>query len=308
MPATMSADGAKILSGTEVAKEIKAQLTEDVKKLQTERPGFVPGLAVVQVGNREDSNVYIRMKLKAAEEIGIIPRHVRLPKSTTQEQLIEEIGKLNKDESVHGIIVQMPPDSEHPIDGTIALNSVSPSKDVDGLNTENAGRVARGELQNCFLPCTPNGCMELIRRTGVPVEGSRAVVLGRSKIVGAPMHDLLLWNHATVTTCHSKTRDLPKVVSEADIVVVAIGKAEMVRGDWVKPGAVVIDCGINAIPDATKKSGQKLVGDVQFEEVKKVASYITPVPGGVGPMTVAMLMKNTVLAASRASKAGATAS
>jgi len=296
----MEEEGAKVLSGTEVAKDVKSKLVEEVKKLQVDNPGFVPGLAVVQVGDREDSNVYIRMKMKAAQEIGINPQHIRLPKSTTQDQLIEAIGKLNTDDSIHGIILQMPPDSDYAIDGTVALNSVSPLKDVDGLNTENAGRVARGELTNCFLPCTPHGCMELIRRTGVPVEGSRAVVLGRSKIVGAPMHDLLLWNHATVTTCHSKTKDLPNVVAEADIVVVAIGRPEMVRGNWIKSGAVVIDCGINAIPDASKKSGQRLVGDVHFDEVKKKASYITPVPGGVGPMTVAMLMKNTVLAASRA--------
>ncbi|GAB6026042.1 C-1-tetrahydrofolate synthase, cytoplasmic [Chamberlinius hualienensis] len=261
---------------------------------------------IVQVGDREDSNVYIRMKLKLAQEIGINPQHIKLPKTTTQEQLLETVDKLNKDENIHGIIIQMPPESDHPIDGTVALNAVSPLKDVDGLNTENAGKVARGELKDCFLPCTPHGCLELIKRTGVPIEGSRAVVLGRSKIVGAPMHDLLLWNHATVTQCHSKTKNLSEVTSEADILVVAIGRPEMVRGNWVKDGAVVIDCGINAIPDASKKSGHRLVGDVCYEEARKKASFITPVPGGVGPMTVAMLMQNTVLAASRfaARKAG----
>lgn len=296
----------QVLSGTEVSKEIKAKLTEDVKHLLEKYPGFTPGFTVVQVGDKEDSNVYIRMKLKFAQEIGINHNHIKLPRTTTQAQLLETIDKLNNDENIHGIIIQMPTDSIEPIDGSVALNAVSPLKDVDGLNVVNAGKVARGELKDCFLPCTPHGCLELIKKTGVSIEGSRAVVLGRSKIVGAPMHDLLLWNHATVTQCHSKTKNLAQVTAEADILVVGIGRAEMVRGDWVKDGAVVIDCGINPIPDATKKSGHRLVGDVCYEEAKRKASYITPVPGGVGPMTVAMLMRNTVLAASRfaAKKAG----
>jgi methylenetetrahydrofolate dehydrogenase (NADP+)/methenyltetrahydrofolate cyclohydrolase/formyltetrahydrofolate synthetase len=296
----MGSQVASILSGTEISKQIRAQLKAEVKEIQTEDPGFVPGLAIVQVGNREDSNVYIRMKMKNAAEIGINAQHVKLPKSISQTELLKEIDKLNNDTAVHGIIVQMPLDSDEKIEGSIALNAVSQSKDVDGLHSLNAAKVARGELEDCFVPCTPNGCMELIKKSGVKVEGSRAVVLGRSKIVGMPMAELLCWNHATVTICHSKTKDLPSVIKEADILVVAIGRAEMVRGDWVKPGAVVIDCGISAVPDPSKASGQKLLGDVAFEEVKAVASHITPVPGGVGPMTVSMLMSNTVKAAKKA--------
>ncbi|XP_068110344.1 C-1-tetrahydrofolate synthase, cytoplasmic isoform X1 [Hyperolius riggenbachi] len=178
-------------------------------------------------------------------------------------------------------------------------NAVSTAKDVDGLTSINAGKLARGDLGDCFIPCTPKGCLDLIRQTGVQIAGKRAVVIGRSKIVGAPMHDLLLWNHATVTTCHSKTDPLSEEVIRADILVVGAGKAEMVKGEWIKPGAIVIDCGINYVPDATKASGKRVVGDVAYEEAKERASYITPVPGGVGPMTVAMLMENTVESAKR---------
>jgi len=298
----MGSQGASILSGTEISKQIRAQLKEEVKQIQQLDPNFVPGLAIVQVGDREDSNVYIRMKMKNAAEIGINARHVKLPKSISQTELLTEIDKLNNDSSVHGIIVQMPLDSDEKIEGSIALNAVSQTKDVDGLHSLNAAKVARGEFSGCFVPCTPNGCLELIKKSGVKLEGSRAVVLGRSKIVGMPMAELLCWNHATVTICHSKTKDLPAVTREADILVVAIGRPEMVRGDWVKPGAVVIDCGITAVPDVSKASGQKLLGDVAYEEVKAVAGYITPVPGGVGPMTVCMLLSNTVKAAKLANK------
>nr|CAD7402994.1 unnamed protein product [Timema cristinae] len=204
----------------------------------------------------------------------------------------------------------MPLDSDNTINSHLVTDTVSPDKDVDGLNTVNEGRVAVGDLEG-FVPCTPNGVMELIKRSvewsGVEIAGSNAVVLGRSKIVGTPASELLKWHHATVTICHSKTKNLSQLTAQADILVVAIGRAEMVKGSWIKPGAIVIDCGINSIPgqsrpqipNDTKKSGQRLVGDVAFEEAKKVASYITPVPGGVGPMTVAMLMKNTVLSAQR---------
>jgi len=292
-------DEAQILSGTVVAQEIREKLAAQVIALKEKHPDFTPGLTIVQVGNREDSNVYIRAKIKAATDIGIRASQLKLPASISEQELLEKIRDLNNDPTVHGIIVQMPLDSEHNIDGAIALNAVASAKDVDGLHIENSGKVARGILNDCFIPCTPNGCLELIKKSGIKIEGARAVVLGRSKIVGSPMHDLLVWNNATVTTCHSRTRDLPDEVRKGDIVVVAIGKPQMVKGDWIKKGAVVIDCGINAIPDSTKKSGQRLVGDVDFEEVKKVASYITPVPGGVGPLTVAMLMNNTVLAATR---------
>ncbi|CAL4082611.1 unnamed protein product [Meganyctiphanes norvegica] len=293
------ADEAKILSGKEVSGDVRSRLKEEVAKIKEEFPDFVPGLAIVQVGGREDSNVYIRMKIKAAEEIGIYARHINFPRNITEAQLLQEVQKLNNDPTVHGMIVQVPLDSEEKIDDDLVLNAITVDKDVDGLTTASAGLLSHGILDGGFLPCTPNGCMELIRRSGCTIQGATAVVLGRSKIVGTPMAELLKWHHATVTTCHSRTKNLPDVCRTADILVVGIGRPEMVKKDWVKPGAVVIDCGINSIPDATKKSGQRLVGDVAYGEVKQVASYITPVPGGVGPMTVAMLMNNTVLSARR---------
>ncbi|XP_063985340.1 C-1-tetrahydrofolate synthase, cytoplasmic isoform X2 [Diachasmimorpha longicaudata] len=290
-----------VLSGTDLAKEIRDDLTKQVSSLRSKLPDYTPGLAIVQVGGREDSNVYIRMKIKAATEIGINATHVKLPNTTTEMELLSKLDKLNNDPATHGIIVQMPLDSVNRINSHLITDTVSPEKDVDGLNTINEGRVAIGDMTG-FLPCTPNGCIELIKKSGVQIAGANAVVLGRSKIVGTPVAELLKWHNATVTVCHSRTRDLSKVVGQADILVVGIGQPEMVKGSWIKPGAVVIDCGINAIPDATKKSGQRLVGDVEYSTAKEVASYITPVPGGVGPMTVAMLMKNTVISAERAAQ------
>ncbi|XP_031785536.1 C-1-tetrahydrofolate synthase, cytoplasmic isoform X1 [Nasonia vitripennis] len=290
-----------VLSGTDLAKEIRESLAKDVAAIQQKLPNYAPGLAIVQVGGREDSNVYIRMKIKAASEIGIKATHVKMPNTTTEHELLTKLNKLNNDPDTHGIIVQMPLDSVNKINSHLITDTVSPDKDVDGLNTINEGRVAIGDMSG-FLPCTPNGCIELIKRSGVPIAGAQAVVLGRSKIVGTPVAELLKWHNATVTVCHSRTKDLPSVVSKADIVVVGIGQPELVKGSWIKPGAVVIDCGINSIPDPTKKSGQRLVGDVDYAEAAKVASYITPVPGGVGPMTVAMLMKNTVISAQRAAE------
>lgn len=261
--------------------------------------GFRPSLVVLQVGDRDDSNLYISTKLKAAAEIGIEAKHVRLPRSTTQQEVLQSILSVNQNPSVHGLIVQLPLDSTHHIHSQLVTNAVCPEKDVDGLSCINAGRLSRGDLDDCILPCTPNGCMELIRQTGVSVAGKNAVVIGRSKIVGSPMHDLLLWNHATVTSCHSKTTNLPEQVSRADILVVGAGRAEMVRGEWLKEGAVVIDCGINYIPDETKAGGKRVVGDVHYASACQRAGFITPVPGGVGPMTVAMLMENTVRSAQR---------
>ncbi|XP_064549646.1 C-1-tetrahydrofolate synthase, cytoplasmic isoform X1 [Drosophila montana] len=289
----------KIISGTAVAKTIREELRQEVIELRASGTQFVPGLRIVQVGGREDSNVYIRMKIKAATEIGINAVHVPLPRSITESELLDKLGELNADPLVHGIIVQMPLDCDTPIDAHRITDAVSPEKDVDGLHTMNEGRLAIGDL-NGFLPCTPWGCLELIRRTGVEIAGARAVVLGRSKIVGTPAAELLKWANATVTVCHSKTRNLEEITRTADILLVGIGVPEMVKGTWIKPGAVVIDCGINVKPDATKASGSRLVGDVDFEQAKLVAGHLTPVPGGVGPMTVAMLMKNTVVSASRA--------
>ncbi|KAJ8976305.1 hypothetical protein NQ317_010259 [Molorchus minor] len=234
------------------------------------------------------------MKLKSAAEVGIKTEHVKLPRSTTESELLNELHKLNNNPNIHGIIVQMPLDSENTINSHLITDSVSPDKDVDGLNTVNEGRVATGDLTG-FLPCTPNGVIELAKRAGVNLSGADAVVLGRSKIVGTPAAELLKWNNATVTVCHSKTKDLKAQCQKADVLVVAIGQPEFVKGDWIKPGAVVIDCGINAISGMGKQL-------TISREAKEVASYITPVPGGVGPMTVAMLMKNTVQSAQRSAQ------
>uniref|UniRef100_A0A674DRC2 C-1-tetrahydrofolate synthase, cytoplasmic n=1 Tax=Salmo trutta TaxID=8032 RepID=A0A674DRC2_SALTR len=256
-------------------------------------------VCVFQVGDRDDSNLYISMKLKAAAEIGINANHVRLPKTATEDEVLRRIVEVNENPEVHGLIVQLPLDSINPMDTEKVTNAVAPEKDVDGLTSINAGKLSRGDLQDCFIPCTPKGCMKLISQTGTSVAGKNAVVIGRSKIVGAPMHDLLLWSHATVTTCHSKTTDLAAQVGRADILVVGAGKAEMVKGEWLKEGAVVIDCGINHIPDNSKDNGMRVVGDVHYPSAKEKAGFITPVPGGVGPMTVAMLMENTVQSAKR---------
>ncbi|XP_028808898.1 C-1-tetrahydrofolate synthase, cytoplasmic isoform X4 [Denticeps clupeoides] len=255
------------------------------------------------VGDRCDSNLYISMKLKAAAEIGICANHIRLPKTATEEEVLRGILAVNEDSAVHGLIVQLPLDSIHRINIQRVTQCIAPEKDVDGLNSVNAGKLARGDLTGCFIPCTPSGCMELIAQTGVNIAGKNAVVIGRSKIVGAPMHDLLLWNHATVTTCHTMTPDLPAQVSRADILVACAGKAELVKGEWLKKGAVVIDCGINHIPDRSRPSGARVVGDVDFPSALTRAAFITPVPGGVGPMTVAMLMENTVKSAKKFLKA-----
>ncbi|XP_037819623.1 C-1-tetrahydrofolate synthase, cytoplasmic isoform X3 [Lucilia sericata] len=287
---------AKLISGTQVANEIRESLKQQVLELKNKLPNFAPGLRIVQVGGREDSNVYIRMKIKAANEIGIAVEHVKLPSTTTELELLDKINFLNNDPNVHGIIVQMPLDCENKIDSHKVTDAVCPEKDVDGLHTMNEGRVSIGDLSG-FMPCTPWGCIELIKRSGIQIAGANAVVLGRSKIVGTPAAELLKWHHATVTVCHSKTKNIEDICRTADILVVGIGVPEMVKGSWIKPGAVVIDCGINVKPDPTKKSGTCLVGDVDFKEAKLVASAITPVPGGVGPMTVAMLMQNTVRSA-----------
>ncbi|KAG7281237.1 hypothetical protein CRUP_019762 [Coryphaenoides rupestris] len=252
---------AQVISGKEVSAQVRARLKNEVEQMKAKDPNFRPGLVVLQVGDRDDSNLYISMKIKAAAEL--------------------------------------PLDSVNKMDTEKVTNAVAPEKDVDGLTSINAGKLARGDLADCFIPCTPNGCMELIKQTGMSVAGKKAVVIGRSKIVGAPMHDLLLWSHATVTTCHSKTVNLAEEASKADILVVGIGKAEMVKGEWIKKGAVVIDCGINHVPDESKPSGKRVVGDVCYTSARDQAGFITPVPGGVGPMTVAMLMSNTVLSAQR---------
>lgn len=286
---------ATIISGKEVSNEIREKLRSRVEKLPVQ-----PKLAIVQVGGRSDSDVYIRMKMEFAKSIGALSELFKLPQDTTEDIVAETVKKLNEDKSVHGIITQLPFDCTNEIDSDRIVNLIDPTKDVDGLCVYNAGKLLHGELNtSSFIPCTPNGCMELIKKAGVNLVGANAVVIGRSKIVGSPMAQLLLWNNATVTICHSKTKDLEKICRQADIIVAAVGRAQMVKKSWVKPGAVIIDCGINVIPDPTKKSGTRLVGDVDFEDCQGVAGAITPVPGGVGPMTVAMLISNTVESASR---------
>ncbi|XP_058235586.1 C-1-tetrahydrofolate synthase, cytoplasmic isoform X2 [Hemibagrus wyckioides] len=290
---------ATVISGNKISQHVTERLKKDVAEMNLQRPGFRPGLVVLQVGDRDDSNLYISMKLKAAARIGINANHIRLPNTATEGEVLQSITMFNENPDVHGLIVQLPLDSVHPINTEKVTNSVDPDKDVDGLCSVNAGKLARGDLHSCFIPCTPSGCMELLKHTGVSVAGKNALVIGRSKIVGAPMHDLLMWNHATVTCCHSKTLDLPAEVKKADILVVGVGKAEMLKGDWIKEGAVVIDVGINYIPDSSRPSGMRVVGDVHYPSAKERAGFITPVPGGVGPMTVAMLMENTVKSAAR---------
>jgi 5,10-methylene-tetrahydrofolate dehydrogenase/methenyl tetrahydrofolate cyclohydrolase len=225
--------------------------------------------------------------------MGSISEH--LPASATQEQVEELVRRLNADPEVSGILVQLPMPAH--IDEERVLSLINIEKDVDGFSPLNIGRLAQKGREPLFVPCTPYGCIYLLERSGVQIEGANAVVLGRSNIVGMPAALLLIGRNATVTVCHSRTQDLPRVIRNADILIAAIGKAEFVRGDWVKPGAAVIDVGINSRPDATRKSGYRLVGDVKFDEVKEVAGFITPVPGGVGPMTIAMLMRNTARAA-----------
>ncbi|KAJ9293122.1 hypothetical protein DTO271G3_8066 [Paecilomyces variotii] len=286
--------GTKI-DGTAIAKDIRERLKTEIAKTQEINPRFKPSLVIFQVGNRSDSSTYVRMKLKAAEEANIQCKIVNFPESITQPEILQEITKANNDPDVHGILVQLPlPQhlSEHAV-----TSAVADEKDVDGFGAINIGELAKRGGHPLFVPCTPQGVMELLRVSGVDPAGKEAVVLGRSDIVGSPVSYLLKNADATVTVCHSKTKDLQDILRRADIVVAAIGKPEFVKGEWLKPGAVVIDVGTNYKADPSKKSGQRLVGDVDFESAVEVASQITPVPGGVGPMTVAMLMQNVVNAA-----------
>jgi len=256
--------------------------------------GRQPGLATVLVGDDPASAVYVRAKGKATEEAGMAGFAHHLPSNTSQEDLLGLVARLNADERVDGILVQLPLPPQ--IDSARVIAAIDPAKDVDGFHAVNAGKLAGGAA-DALVPCTPLGCLHLIRAELGDVAGMEAVVIGRSNIVGKPMAMLLLGQSATVTIAHSRTRDLPQVVRRADIVVAAVGRPEMVRGDWIKPGAVVIDVGINRVPTDDGKG--RLVGDVAFAEAVEVASAITPVPGGVGPMTIAMLLRNTLVAAHR---------
>jgi methylenetetrahydrofolate dehydrogenase (NADP+) / methenyltetrahydrofolate cyclohydrolase / formyltetrahydrofolate synthetase len=280
------------IDGTAIAKGIRERIHAQIHQAQKPNPRFKPCLKIVQVGDRPDSSTYVRMKLKAAEEVGILCELIHLSPSITEPELLMQIHKLNNDPSVHGILVQLPvPDhiSEHAI-----TSAVADEKDVDGFGTMNIGELAKRGGKPLFAPCTPKGVMLILQESGVNPRGMNAVVLGRSDIVGSPVSYLLKNADATVTVCHSRTKDLPDIIKRADIVVAAIGKPGFVQGGWLKEGAVVIDVGTNYVPDPSKKSGQRLVGDVDFDSAIEVASQITPVPGGVGPMTVAMLLQNVV--------------
>lgn len=275
---------ANIINGKEISAQVKEQIKIENEKLK--QKGIETGLAVVIVGEDPASRVYVNNKKKACENVGFKSFEYALPKETTQKELLDLVDVLNKDEKVNGILVQLPLPKH--IDETVIINAISPNKDVDAFHPINVGKIMVGDY--AFLPCTPAGVMELIKSTGVDINGKNCVVIGRSNIVGKPMAMLLLHSNGTVTICHSRTQNLEEVCSKADILVASVGKANFVTGDMVKKDAIVIDVGINRLENG------KLCGDVNFNEVEPKASYITPVPGGVGPMTIAMLMKNTLTA------------
>ena len=277
---------AEIIDGKKISAQIRGSIKEETARFIAET-GVTPGLAVILVGLDPASQIYVRNKKKACEEVGFKSFEYLMPESTTEEELKELVNKLNHTSEVHGILCQLPLPKH--ISEKAVIESISPMKDVDAFHPANVGRIMTGDYN--FLPCTPAGIMELIKSTGVEIAGKKCVVVGRSNIVGKPMAMLLLHANGTVTMCHSKTADLKKECLEADILVVATGKAKMIKADMVKPGAVVIDVGMD------RDENGKLCGDVDFDEVSKVAGYITPVPGGVGPMTIAMLMRNTYTAA-----------
>jgi methylenetetrahydrofolate dehydrogenase (NADP+)/methenyltetrahydrofolate cyclohydrolase len=285
---------AKIIDGKATAAEVRQKVAEDVAEMVAAgKPK--PGLATVLVGEDPASQVYVRSKIRACEKAGIESFGHKLPETATQEEVEGLVKELNADPRVNGILVQLPlPDG---LDEEKVLQAIDLEKDVDGFHPVNIGRLAQKGRESLFVPCTPSGIMYLLNQSGITLEGAEAVVLGRSNIVGMPVALLLVKSNATVTICHSRTKDLPGTVRRADVLIAAVGRPEMVRGDWVKPGAVVIDVGVNRVDDPTRERGYRLAGDVNFDEVKEVAGAITPVPGGVGPMTIAMLLSNTVRAA-----------
>lgn len=276
-----------LLNGKELAQKLQQEMTQEVTELKEK--GLQPGLAVILVGEDPASQVYVRNKERAANNIGMYSVVYRLPETTSEADLIAKIEELNHDDKVHGILVQLPLPKH--INEDLVLDTIDPAKDVDGFHPMNLGNLFAGKPT--MIPCTPAGIMELIKLSGIDLAGKNAVIIGRSNIVGKPMAHLLLQANATVTICHSKTKDLPKVAKQADVLVVAIGRANFVTADFVKEGAVVIDVGIN------RDENNKLTGDVKFDEVAPLTSFITPVPGGVGPMTITMLMRQTIDAAKR---------
>ena len=277
---------AQIIDGKRISAEIRAEIKEQTEAFKAER-GYAPGLAVIIVGEDPASQVYVRNKKRACDEVGFYSESYELPAETTQDELLSLIDRLNADENIHGILCQLP--LPRHLDETAVLLKIKPEKDVDAFHPYNVGKIMIGDYN--FLPCTPAGVMALIKRSGIEVAGKNCVVIGRSNIVGKPMAMLLLHANGTVTICHSKTRDIKKICAEADILVAGVGRANFVTADMVKEGAVIIDVGINRLDSG------KLCGDVDFCEVEPKASYITPGPGGVGPMTITMLMQNTLTAA-----------
>jgi len=288
---------AKIIDGKQVAADMRAELKTEVAQLREQ--GIVPGLGVVLVGEDPASRSYVTAKEQACAEAGIYSDDNRLPADTTQAELIAKVEALNADPRIHGILVQLPLPKH--IDEDAVIAAISPDKDVDGFTPGNVGRLVIG--QECFMPCTPHGVVQLLARSGVEISGAHVVVVGRSNIVGKPVANMLLQKkqhaNATVTICHTGTRDIAAFTRQADIVIVAAGRPDTLTADMIKEGAVVIDVGVNRIPDDSRKNGFRLVGDVDFEGLREKAALLTPVPGGVGPMTITMLMVNTVESAKR---------
>ncbi|MCH4542670.1 bifunctional methylenetetrahydrofolate dehydrogenase/methenyltetrahydrofolate cyclohydrolase FolD [Ochrobactrum sp. POC9] len=289
---------AQLIDGKKLAEDVVSTVKTETEKLVA-ATGIVPGIAVVIVGEDPASQVYVASKSKKAKECGFHSVQHDLPETASEQELLDLIESLNNDPAIHGILVQLP--LPRHIDSGRVIQTISPDKDVDGFHFINVGKLGTGEVETAFVPCTPAGAMIMIERVhGRDLSGLNAVVIGRSNIVGKPMFNLLLAANATVTVAHSRTKDLPAIARTADILVAAVGRPQMVKGDWVKPGATVIDVGINRIPAPERGEGKtRLVGDVDFAEAEKVAGAITPVPGGVGPMTIAMLMANTLTAACR---------
>ena len=285
---------AKIIDGKAIAEALREKVKEQVsERISAGLP--VPGLATVIVGDNPASRVYVRMKHKACQEAGIKSIGHELPADTSQEDVEALVRKLNEDPNIHGILVQLPLPAG--LDEESVLNSISLKKDVDGFHPINIGRLAQKGREPLFIPATPSGVMHLLEEAGAQLDGANAVVLGRSNIVGMPVSLLLVSANSTVTICHSHTRDIPAITREADVLIAAVGIPEYVKGDWIKPGGIVIDVGVNRVEDVSMKRGYRLVGDVAYDEALEVAGAITPVPGGVGPMTIAMLLRNTLRAA-----------
>ena len=290
-------DASKVIDGKAIAAAIRGEIRDEVADLKA-KYGKVPGLAVVIVGSRPDSATYVRMKRKACDEAGIVSFHKEMPDTSTEAEVLKVVADFNADPDCHGILVQLPLPKH--MNEEKVLAAISLEKDVDGFHPLNIGKLSMKGHEPLFMPCTPKGCVVLLERSGVALKGANAVVVGRSNIVGMPAALMLMKKDCTVTVVHSRTKNPERICREADIVIAAAGSAHMVKKNWIKKGAAIIDVGTNSVPDASKKAGYRLTGDVDYDEAIKVASKITPVPGGVGPMTIAMLMSNTLDSGKRA--------